>query len=187
MYKQVAKAGLLCTLALVMTSCVQQQQQQLQESFGGVDFKRLKKEYDELYSSDRSTPNELKNIQYTAYVVYSNSKGKIVRLEDEDGKRMVEILAQVKYLPKKDYIKWATAEAIRECMNVSYTSAPVSHSYAFYTDDALLISSFALHQLIIRNESEIQEYLRSESMVGRTYLPDALRQELYTIDDKYNK
>ena len=71
MNKQVAKAGLLCTLALVMTSCVQQQQQQLQESFG-VDFKRLKKKYDELYSTDRSTPNVLKNIQNTAYVVYSN-------------------------------------------------------------------------------------------------------------------
>ncbi len=186
MYKQVAKAGLLCTLALVMTSCVQQQQQQLQESFG-VDFKRLKKEYDELYSTDRSTPNVLKNIQNTAYVVYSNSLGKKVRLEDEDGKRMVEILAQVKYLPKKDYIKWATAKAISECMNVSYTSAPVSHSYAFYTADAQLISSFALHQLIIRNESEIQEYLRSESMVGLTYLPDALKQELYAIDGKYNQ
>ena len=100
---------------------------------------------------------------------------------------MVEILAQVKYLPKKDYIKWATAEAISECMNVSYTSAPVSHSYAFYCADAQLISSFALHQLIIRNESEIQEYLRSENMVGLTYLPDALKQELYAIDGKYNQ
>ena len=76
MNKRVAKAGLLCTLALVMASCVQQQQQQLQESFCGVDFKRLKKEYDELYSTNRSTPNVLKNIQNTAYVVYSNSKGK---------------------------------------------------------------------------------------------------------------
>ena len=186
MIKQVAKAGLLCTLALVMTSCVQQQQQQLQESFG-VDFKRLKKEYDELYSTDRSTPNELKNIQNTAYVVYSNSLGKKVRLADADGKRMVEILAQVKYLPKKDYIKWATAEAIRERTNVYYTSAPVSSSYAFYSADDQLISSFPLHQLIIRNESERQEYLRSESMVGLTYLPDALKQELYAIDGKYNQ
>ena len=187
MNKQVAKAWLLCTLALVMASCAQQQQQQLQESFSSVDFKRLKKEYDELYRSDRSTPNELKNIQNTAYVVYSNSLGKKVRLEDEDGKRMVEILAQVKYLPKKDYIKWATAEAIRESTNVYYTSAPVSHSYAFYSADDQLISSFPLHQLYIRKESQIQEYLRSESMVGLTYLPDALEQELSAIDGKYNQ
>ena len=187
MIKQVAKSGLLCILALVTASCAQQQQQQLQESFSTVDFKQLKKEYDELYSTDRSTPDELKNIQNTAYVVYRNSEGKKVRLADEDGKRMVEILTQVKYLPKKDFIKWAEAKAISESTNVYYTSAPVSSSYAFYSADDQLISSFPLHQLYIRKQSQIQEYLRSTSMLGITYLPDALEQELYAIHDKYNQ
>lgn len=139
----------------------------------------------ELYAFEvgRANQNLTGDFLSASYIIYSDSDGNKRRLSDSDTERILYILGQAKYLPKKDFRLWYEAETLFRRTNISFDKYC---DYDFYSQDGKeLYDANSIWGFGIIPESEIDEYLISPTMHVEVYLPDILYKELKEITDKY--
>lgn len=139
----------------------------------------------ELYAFEvgRANQNLTGDFLSASYIIYSDSDGNKRRLSDSDTERILYILGQAKYLPKKDFRLWYEAETLFRRMNISFDKYC---EYNFYSQDGKeLYGANSIWRLGIIRESRIDEYLISPTSRADLYLPDILYKELKEITDKY--
>lgn len=164
-----------CILLITCGAGCTQMQLYLEE-----DYTEMRELYDVV--AGRANLNLTGDFLSASYIIYSDSDGNKRRLSDSDTERILYILGQAKYLPKKDFRLWYEAETLFRRMNVSFDKY---YEYDFYSQDGKELFTPSIWELGIIPESEIDEYLISPTSHVNLYLPDILYKELKEINDKY--
>lgn len=164
-----------CILLITCGAGCTQMQLYLEE-----DYTEMRELYD--VEVGRANQNFTGDFLSASYIIYSDSDGNKRRLSDSDTERILYILGQAKYLPKKDFRLWYEAETLFRRTNISFDKY---YEYAFYSQDGEELFTTSIWWLGIIPESEIDEYLISPTRRPDLYLPDILYKELEEITDKY--
>lgn len=166
---------LLAFLSICTMMCCTQMQMYLEE-----DYAKMRKLYN--VSVGRANQNMNADFLSASYIVYYDEDENKKRLSDKDAKRILYILSQAKYLPKKDFKLWYEAKTRAE------RTSPFFHRYhwfLFYSQDGELLFQTSIWSLGFIPESRIDEYLMSPTLSIDHYLPDALHKELEELTAKY--
>lgn len=164
-----------CILLITCGAGCTQMQLYLEE-----DYTEMRELYDVV--AGRANQNLTGDFLSASYIIYSDSDGNKRRLSDSDTERILYILGQAKYLPKKDFRLWYEAETLFRRRNVSFDKYC---EYTFYSQDGEKLFTPSIWEFGIIPESEIDEYLISPTSHVNLYLPDILYKELKEIKDKY--
>lgn len=164
-----------CILLITCGAGCTQMQLYLEE-----DYTEMRELYDVV--AGRANLNLTGDFLSASYIIYSDSDGNKRRLSDSDTERILYILGQAKYLPKKDFRLWYEAETLFRRTNISFDKYC---DYDFYSQDGKELFTPSIWDLGIIPESEIDEYLISPTGCPDLYLPDILYKELKEITDKY--